>query len=47
MQIAKTRNEQDSTVKEIEIQKKISAYSKQKNFIEIKFGVKKIPGDVI
>lgn len=47
MQIAKTRNGQDTTVKEIENPKKIPAHSKQKNFIEIKFGVKKIPGDVI
>ena len=47
MQIAKTRNGQDTTIKEIETQKKIPAYSKQKNVIEIKFGVKKIHGDVI
>ena len=47
MQIAKTKNGQDTTVKEIETPKKIPAHSKQKNFIEIKFDVKKIPGDVI
>ena len=47
MQIAKTKNGQDTTIKEIEIQKKIPVHSKQKNFIEIKFGVKKIPGDGI
>ena len=47
MQIAKTRNGQDTTIKEIETPKKIPTHSKQKNFIEIKFGVKKISGDVI
>jgi len=46
MQIAKTKNGQDTTIKEIETPKKIPTYSKQKNVIEIKFGVKKIPGDV-
>ena len=46
MQIAKTRNGQDITIKEIETPKKIRAHSKQNNVIEIKFGVKKIPGDV-
>ncbi len=47
MQIAKTRNEQNTTIKEIEIQKKIPTYSKQKNVIKIKFNVKKIFGDGI
>ena len=47
MQIVKTRNEQNTTIKEIEIQKKIPVHSKQKNVIEIKFNVKKILGDGI
>ena len=40
MKIAKTRNGQDTTIKEIETPKKIPTYSKQKNVIEIKFDPK-------